>query len=150
MSDPFDTQEMQDALQDDNEQLQDDEDEAAAQATWKNQMLRNGLSASAAVSATSKSSAAYPTLLRYPVAETRNKNCWSEPPVTIFSVRGPQYFSDKKKQTSAPYLLSARGTDIFLFEKAPVPLLPERYVRFRDGRTRQSVSRSWEKDTTKA
>jgi len=92
MSDPFDTQEMKNAVQ----QVQQEEQEK------DNKM-------------------AYPTLLRYPVQETRNKNCWSEPPVTIFSVRGPNYFQDKKKQTSGPYLLSARGTDIFLFDK-PVRL----------------------------
>ena len=94
MSDPFDTQEVKDAI------LQVQNENFAAEKAM-----------------------AYPTLMRYPVAETRNKNCWSEPPVTIFSVRGPQYFvgSKKKKQTSGPYLLSARGADIFLFDR-PVQL----------------------------
>lgn len=55
-----------------------------------------------------------PTLPRYPVAETRNKNCWSEPPVSIFHVRGKNYLTDKKKFPSGPYLLSTRGSDLFL------------------------------------
>ena len=71
MSDPFDTQEMQDAVQ----QVQAME---------------------AAVTHAKPAAGAYPTLLRFPVAESRNKNCWSEPPVTIFSVRGPNYFDNKK------------------------------------------------------
>jgi hypothetical protein len=58
-----------------------------------------------------------PTLARYPVAETRNQNCWSEPPVDIFSVRGPDYFASKKKIQSGPYLLQARGCDLFLNNK---------------------------------
>ena len=102
MSDPFDTQEMQDAL---SEQEQQQQQSQAATATTM-----------------PPAAGAYPTLLRFPVAETRNKNCWSEPPVTIFSVRGKHYFVDKKKQTSQPYLLTARGTDIFLFDTAPVRL----------------------------
>jgi hypothetical protein len=93
MSDPFDTQEVKQAIQ----QIRKEDDEFTRQAS------------------------AYPTLRRYPVAETRNKNCWSEPPVTIFSVRGANYFTNKKKQTSGPYLLSARGADIFLFDK-PIQL----------------------------
>jgi Protein ENHANCED DISEASE RESISTANCE 2, C-terminal len=59
-----------------------------------------------------------PTLPRYPVAETRNKNCWSSPPVSIFSVRGPHYFTDKKKITSSAYLFETRGSDIFLADDA--------------------------------
>jgi hypothetical protein len=62
--------------------------------------------------------AAYPTLPRYPVAETRNKNCWSEPDVSIFSVRGENYFQNNKKVPSGPYLLAARGIDLFLSDKS--------------------------------
>lgn len=62
------------------------------------------------------------TLPRFPVQETRNKNCWSQPPVDIFSVRGPRYFDDKKKVQSGPYLLQSRGCDLFLTDK-PVKLL---------------------------
>jgi hypothetical protein len=110
MSDPFDTQEWKDAIQ----EVQDDDafDEALVKSI-----------------PTLTTKQVYPTLLRYPVTASRNKNCWSEPPVHIFSVRGPNYFQNKnkkKKVTSGPYLLTARGTDIFLFDK-PV-LLEERYV----------------------
>lgn len=58
-----------------------------------------------------------PTLPRYPVAETRDLNCWSEPPVDIFRVRGYNYLKDHKKVHSEPYLLRARGCDLFLFPK---------------------------------
>jgi hypothetical protein len=54
------------------------------------------------------------TLPRYPVQQQRNKNCWSEPQVSIFQVRGPIYLTDKKKIQSGPYLLPARGADLFL------------------------------------
>jgi hypothetical protein len=56
------------------------------------------------------------TLPRYPVQAQRNKNCWSEPSVSIFHVRGPVYFSDKKKVPSEKYLMPARGADLFLSE----------------------------------
>jgi hypothetical protein len=60
-----------------------------------------------------------PTLPRYPVAATRNKNCWSEPPSSAFRVRGVGYVagghkSAQTKVESGPHLLSARGCDIFL------------------------------------
>ena len=57
-----------------------------------------------------------PTLPRFPVSQTHDKNCWSEPPVNKFQVRGPNYLNDKKKITSGPYLLRARGCDLFLSE----------------------------------
>ena len=57
-----------------------------------------------------------PTLPRYPVSQTHDKNCWSEPPVNKFHVRGPNYLTDKKKIQSGPYLLRARGCDLFLSE----------------------------------
>lgn len=60
---------------------------------------------------------ALPTLARFPFAETNNKNCWSESPVDIFSVRGPDYLSSKKKVTAKRYLLNARGCDLFLADK---------------------------------
>lgn len=56
-----------------------------------------------------------PTLPRYPVAETRDLNCWSEPPVDIFKVRGKRYLLDKIKVNSEPYLFRARGCDLLLF-----------------------------------
>lgn len=67
---------------------------------------------------TAPASSALPTFQRFPSLETKNKNCWSEPPVSIFQVRGPNYFDDKKKVNSAPYLLQGRGVDLFLTEKA--------------------------------
>lgn len=57
------------------------------------------------------------TLPRYPVAVTGNKNCYSEPPVSIFNVRGPEYFANKKKVESGPYLMQARGCDLFHFDE---------------------------------
>lgn len=56
-----------------------------------------------------------PTLPRYPVAETRDLNCWSEPKVEIFKVRGKNYLKDKKKVVSDPFLFRARGCDLLLF-----------------------------------
>ena len=58
-----------------------------------------------------------PTLPRYPVAETRDTNCWSEPNVDTFKVRGKNYLKDKKKVVSEPYLFRARGCDLLLFAK---------------------------------
>ena len=60
---------------------------------------------------------AYPTLPRYPVAATRDKNCWNEPPISIFSVRGANYLKDKTKVPSKDYLFRARGCDLFLFDE---------------------------------
>jgi Protein ENHANCED DISEASE RESISTANCE 2, C-terminal len=71
--------------------------------------------------------AALPTLPRFPFIETKNKNCWSEPPVGIFEVRGPDYAQSKSKVASGPYLLTARGCDIFLAD-ASSPELHEKYV----------------------
>ena len=58
-----------------------------------------------------------PTLPRFPVLETRDRNCWSEPSHTIFNVRGPNYLDDPKKALkiiSGPYIFTARGADLFL------------------------------------
>jgi hypothetical protein len=60
---------------------------------------------------------AMPTLPRYPFAETNNKNCWSDSPINIFSVRGEKYLTKKKKVAAGEYLLCARGCDLFLSEK---------------------------------
>lgn len=60
---------------------------------------------------------ALPTLHRWPYAENNNKNCWSEPPIDNFQVRGPRYMTDKKKITATSYLLRARGCDLFLSDK---------------------------------
>lgn len=42
------------------------------------------------------------------------KNSFSEPPINLFSVRGPSYLVDHKKVLSSSYLLNARGMDLFL------------------------------------
>ena len=55
-----------------------------------------------------------PTLPRYPVAQTQDKNCWSEPPIDIFRVRGKNYLSNKKKIASNPFLIKTHNCDLFL------------------------------------
>lgn len=65
--------------------------------------------------------AVLPTFPRYPVEGQRNKNCWSEPDVSIFHVRSDTYLQDKKKVPSGQYLMPARGVDIFLSD-TPVSL----------------------------
>jgi Protein ENHANCED DISEASE RESISTANCE 2, C-terminal len=57
---------------------------------------------------------ALPTFNRFPFAETKNRNCWSEPPHNIFMIRGPNYFLDKKKITCQKFLLQSIGCDLFL------------------------------------
>mmetsp|Transcript_28971 Transcript_28971/g.32491 ORF Transcript_28971/g.32491 Transcript_28971/m.32491 type:complete len:367 (+) Transcript_28971:69-1169(+) len=60
---------------------------------------------------------ALPTLHRFPCTQTRNQNCWSESPIELFSVRGPNYMSgDKIKIPCKNYLLRSRGCDLFLTE----------------------------------
>jgi hypothetical protein len=61
-----------------------------------------------------------PTLRRYPVAETMNCNCWSEPPHASFSVRGGAYLREKKptKVPSGPYLFRAIGADVILTDES--------------------------------
>lgn len=59
---------------------------------------------------------AIPTLPRYPIAETKNCNCWSEPPYAKFNVRGEDYLSETKpkKVSSGSYLFRAIGADLIL------------------------------------
>ena len=61
----------------------------------------------------------FPTLPRFPFAETHDKHCWSEPDNNIYSVRGPTYLQDSEKVTSGPYLLRARGADLLLTSNPP-------------------------------
>lgn len=61
-----------------------------------------------------RASIALPTLNRYPFAETKSRNCWSEPPRDIFMIRGPKYLQDKKKIVCQSFLLQSRGCDLFL------------------------------------
>jgi hypothetical protein len=65
---------------------------------------------------------ALPTLPRFPVSETQDTNCWSEPSVSIFNVRGEDYLTNKKKVASGPYLLRARGVDLFVTDN------PHKYI----------------------
>jgi hypothetical protein len=60
---------------------------------------------------------ALPTLARFPFEETQDTNCWSESPLDVFQVRGPDYLNDKKKVTAQSYLLRARGCDLFLADE---------------------------------
>ena len=64
----------------------------------------------------SSSKGPIPTLPRYPIAETKNCNCWSEPPADHFKIRGKTYLSEKKpvKIPSGPYLFRAIGADVIL------------------------------------
>jgi Protein ENHANCED DISEASE RESISTANCE 2, C-terminal len=55
-----------------------------------------------------------PTMQRFPYAATQNRNTWSEPPCDIFKIRGSNYLKDKKKVVAQKYLLSPRGSDLFL------------------------------------
>lgn len=86
MSDPFDTADSQGFLEEDAQEMVEEEEADHAVAT----------------------------LPRFPYAETNNKNCWSETPVKIFSVRGESYLKTKKKVTATEYLLRARGCDLFV------------------------------------
>jgi len=69
--------------------------------------------------AKSASEVFFTTMPRFPVAEAKNTNCWSEPDINIFRVRGPTYLNDSKKIPSGPYLLRARGCDLFLTKDPP-------------------------------
>lgn len=72
---------------------------------------------------------ALPTLHRFPCTQTRNQNCWSESPIELFSVRGPNYMSgDKIKIPCKNYLLSSRGCDLFLTEDNDSMLDISKYV----------------------
>ncbi|KAL7526942.1 hypothetical protein ACHAWF_001984 [Thalassiosira exigua] len=64
-----------------------------------------------------------PTLPRYPIAETKNCNCWSEPPHSKFNVRGKSYLREKRptKVPSGPYLFRAIGADVILTNASSGP-----------------------------
>mmetsp|Transcript_1796 Transcript_1796/g.3466 ORF Transcript_1796/g.3466 Transcript_1796/m.3466 type:complete len:371 (+) Transcript_1796:48-1160(+) len=63
-----------------------------------------------------------PTLPRFPIVETKNRNCWSEPPAgTSFKVRGENFLKDKKKIPSGPYVFPARGVDLILTDAESGP-----------------------------
>lgn len=100
ISDPFDTQ---------VDQLFDSKDVVAPDVLEEEQLHEPSRRRTSSLGVV-----ALPTLPRFPVIEARNKNCWSEPPVSIFQVRGANYGTAKKKIASGPYLLRARGCDVFL------------------------------------
>ena len=68
---------------------------------------------------------AIPTLPRYPVAETKNTSCWSEPDAGRFKVRGANYLQQttkrKEKVPSGPYLFKALGADVLLTNEKSGP-----------------------------
>lgn len=69
------------------------------------------------------------TIPRFPVSETHDKHCWSEPGHDIYTVRGPHYLQDDQKVESGPYLLRARGCDLLLAsDGSPPPEHVGRYV----------------------
>lgn len=70
----------------------------------------------------------FQTMPRYPVGESHDKNCWSEPDEKIFQVRSSSYLQDGRKITSGPYLLRARGSDLLLVNDGDFP--PENIGRY--------------------
>jgi Protein ENHANCED DISEASE RESISTANCE 2, C-terminal len=85
------------------------------------------------IALSSNSTVALPTYTRHsetPSSSKKNtlQNCFSEPPLTLFSVRGPNYLTDHKKVPSGPYLLAARGLDLFLTDKQHPLMLDQMYV----------------------
>mmetsp|Transcript_14619 Transcript_14619/g.19086 ORF Transcript_14619/g.19086 Transcript_14619/m.19086 type:complete len:447 (-) Transcript_14619:296-1636(-) len=111
MSDPFDSTALSDG---DMAEIR----KADEEAEQKDRAAETSSSSNHNITTTNDSSSkmTYPTLPRYPVAATRDKNCWSEPPISIYSVRGQNYLNDKKKVPSSNYLLPALGCDLFLTE----------------------------------
>lgn len=64
-------------------------------------------------------------------------NLWEETPLSIFRIRGAEYFHDGGiKVPSAPYLFPARGCDLFLTEDATLPV-EDRFDVILGGRLRQ-------------
>ena len=79
------------------------------------------------------------TLPRFPVLETKDRNCWSEPSHTIFSIRGHNYLNDpKNKIPSGPYLFTARGADLILTndKSGPRTGIAEKYTSILAGHAR--------------
>lgn len=126
MSDPFDT-----GIPDgDMDEIRQADEQAEAEETAR---INN--------TPTSVVTQGYPTLPRYPIAATQNKNCWSAPPISIYSVRGPKYLKDKKKVPSKDYLLSARGCDLFLMENEKLDIFA-RTAKICNGNLRAAPSMS--------
>ena len=82
-----------------------------------------------------------PTLPRFPVLETKDRNCWSEPTHTNFDIRGHNYLVDpKNKIPSGPYLFTARGADLFLTNNKSGPRtgIAEKYTSILAGHARST------------
>ncbi|KAL3759436.1 hypothetical protein ACHAWU_000735 [Discostella pseudostelligera] len=83
-----------------------------------------------------------PTLPRYPVAETKNCNCWSEPPHSKFNVRSKTYLRDKKpsKIASEHYILRAIGADVILTNSSSGPgtAIASNYTKILGGHLRSA------------
>ena len=82
-----------------------------------------------------------PTLPRYPITETKNCNCWSEPPHHKFNVRGEDYLNEKKgtKIPSGEYLFRAIGADLILTNERSGPSigLASNYISICGGHLRK-------------
>jgi Protein ENHANCED DISEASE RESISTANCE 2, C-terminal len=125
MSDPFDSAQNDDVVGGTVGTGSDDDDDLYVLAASTSQIsIQNDANTNSDSRAmNSNSNLQIPTLARYPCTENKNKNCWSEPPITIFHVRGMNYCTDQKKVPSQPYLLRSRGSDIFLTDpKKPFTL----------------------------
>jgi len=46
-------------------------------------------------------------------------NSWSRPPYDFYKIRGPNYFHDRIKVRSGPFMFPMRGVDLFLTTEAP-------------------------------
>ena len=130
MSDPFDTTRNDDFIGGTAGTISDDDDDlyvlaaSTSQISINNDTYTNGdCRALNSNSNNQQPLLQIPTLARFPCTENKNKNCWSEPPITIFNVRGMTYITDHKKVPSQPYILRSRGSDIFLTDpKKPFTL----------------------------
>jgi hypothetical protein len=127
MSDPFDTAHGDDNFGGTAGTASDDDDDIYYVAASTSQIsIHNDVSTnrdSRPMDRNSHPTLQIPTFSRYPCTESKNKNCWSEPPIAIFHVRGMNYCTDQKKVPSQPYLLRSRGSDIFLTDpKKPFTL----------------------------
>lgn len=105
-SDPFENAGLDDEFEEDEyvDELTEAKLAASMRASRKNRRA----------SIMDEEDAALPTFNRFPFAETKNRNCWDEPPHSVFMIRGPNYLSDKQKIACQQFLMRARGCDLFL------------------------------------
>ncbi|GKY92108.1 hypothetical protein MPSEU_000182200 [Mayamaea pseudoterrestris] len=122
MSDPFDAQEQDDDDNDDSNGIDDND----SKRFWMTQQQQVDVAASnksvTSSGATTTDVAPLPTFPRFPVSATRNRNCWSEPPISLFKVRSEHYLTNgRQKTTSGPFMLTARGCDLLLLNTHGAP-----------------------------